>query len=98
VGAAQVHQRGHHVRRTGLGATAGGGTAGLRRRCKRGEHEGATEEARGKVSGRGSHQSDGSSMGGRRRPSAVMFQVGGGEQWPVVTRGRSCDSVKARRW
>jgi hypothetical protein len=29
---------------------------------------------------------------------AVMFRAGSGEQWPTMTRGRSCDSVKARRW
>jgi hypothetical protein len=43
-----------------------GGTASSRRRCKRGEHEGATGEARFKDSGRGSHRSDSLSTGWRK--------------------------------
>jgi hypothetical protein len=49
--------------RAGLGAAAVGGTVGSRHWSRLGEHKGATGEARGKVSGRGSHQSDDSSMG-----------------------------------
>jgi hypothetical protein len=36
-------------------------------------------------------------QGGGRRFSAAMFRAGDGERWPAVTRGCSCNSVKARR-
>jgi hypothetical protein len=98
--AMQAHQHDHHMRCSALALarlpaaarpTRGGGagevsTMGLRRR------RGA--RFRGEVLTEATIYL----RGGGRRPSAAMFQAGGGERWPVVTWGRSCDSVKARRW
>jgi hypothetical protein len=60
-------------------------TRGLRRRCEARFQGGVLTEAMTRL------------RGGRRQPSAAMFRAGGGERWPVVTRGHSYDSVKARR-